>query len=329
MPSAAGSTTHQTPDTPSKPTSPAVADLPLPLEDSPYRLDQHGPVFVLGCPRSGTTFLTDCLAAVRGVEEFVGVLCPARMCHLAATEDRPDREALLFAAIRDTFWTALWKRRLSRWERVVRVLRKGLGAHAPLSLTGAVFCYKEPFLCFAADRFARYFPAARFVHIVRDGRDNADSLERGYPDALSDAVVRSGDLSRNKNAEIGPWDVRCGVNVPWWVPGADAARFGGMSRYERCVLLWREMTLRARALQEGAPGRYFEVRYEDLVRDPDRWGRGIVEFCGQTFDRRARRAFRRADVGSVGIARRNQDPGRLALANAIAGPLLRELGYET
>src|SRR5258707_711384 len=83
---------------------------------------------------------------------------------------------------------------------------------------------------------------------VRDGRDNADSLERTYPDALSDEVVRSDFLSRNKNAEIGLWERRDGVNVPWWVPPADAAGFGTMSRYERCMLLWREMTRRARAV---------------------------------------------------------------------------------
>src|SRR5438094_2243954 len=124
----------------------APADLPLPLEDSPYRLDRHGPVFVLGCPRSGTTFLTDCLGAVRGVDEFVGTLCPARMCHLVATEDRPDRADLLMASIRDVFWTAFWKRRLSRGERFLRLLRRGWCG--PASLDGAVFCYKEPFLCF-------------------------------------------------------------------------------------------------------------------------------------------------------------------------------------
>jgi hypothetical protein len=305
---------------------PNPADLHLPLEDSPYQLDRHGPVFVLGCPRSGTTFLTDCLGAVRGVEEFIGTLCPARMCHLVATEERPDRADLLLASIRDAFWTAFWKRRLSRGEQLLHFLRRGRGR--PKSLDGALFCYKEPFLCFAADRFARHFPAARFVHIVRDGRDNADSLERGYPDALSDEVVHSSELSRNKNAEIGPWAVRGGINVPWWVPVADAARFGVMTRYERCVLLWREMTLRARVLQRTAGDRYFEVRYEDLVREPDRWGREIAAFLGREYDRRARRAFRNADVGSVGIARRNQDSDRIARADAIAGELLRELGYE-
>ena len=303
----------------------------LPLEDSPFKLDRHGPVFILGCPRSGTTFLSRCLAAIRGVEEFVGILCPPRLCHLLAAEDRPDREAALLAGIRDVFWGAFWHRRYSRAERLVQLLRGrltlGTALRAP-SLDGALFCYKEPFLCFPAEKFARHFPNARFIHIVRDGRDNADSLERTYPDALSDPVVTSDFLSGNKNSEIGLWEKHGGVNVPWWVSAADAVRFGAMSRYERCVLMWREMTSRARAVGRLAPTRYFELRYEDLVRDPVRWGTAMVNFLGREYDRRVHRAFTRAFAGSVAIARRNQSAERIRAADAIAGPLLWELGYD-
>jgi hypothetical protein len=303
----------------------------LPLEDSPFQLDQYGPVFILGCPRSGTTFLSECMSAVRGVEEFIGLLCPARMCHILACEDRPEREEALLASVRDVFWSAFWHRRYSRAERVVQVLRgrQGLGgAFGAPSLEGALFCYKEPFLCFTADKFARVFPNARFVHIVRDGRDNADSLERAYPDALSDEVLKDDFLSGNKNTEIGLWTKLDGVNVPWWVPAADAARFGKMSRYERCVLMWREMTLRARALGKSHPERYFELRYEDLVSDPQRRGKELLSFLGRPYDRRAQRAFGKAFPGSVKISLRNQDRARIRAAEALAGPLLRELGYD-
>jgi hypothetical protein len=303
----------------------------LPLEDSPFKLDQHGPVFILGCPRSGTTFLSECLAAVRGVEEFVGVLCPPRICHLLACEDRGDREAALLAGIRDVFWNAFWHRRYSRAERAVQVLRGRMSIGTALrspTLDGVLFCYKEPFLCFAAEKFARHFSAARFVHIVRDGRDNADSLERTYPHALSDSTVTSDFLSSNKNSEIGLWEKLDGVNVPWWVPAADAPRFGGLSRYERCVLMWREMTRRARAGGRHFPDRYFELRYEDLVREPVRWGKALMAFLGREYDRWVHRAFMQAFAGSVAIAQRNQDPQRLRNAETIAGLLLRELGYD-
>ena len=51
---------------------PAAGDLHL--EDSFLRLDALGPVFIMGCPRSGTTFLVDCVAALSRVEAFTGIL---------------------------------------------------------------------------------------------------------------------------------------------------------------------------------------------------------------------------------------------------------------
>ena len=195
-------------------------------------------------------------------------------------------------------------------------------------MSGALFCYKEPFLCFAAEKFARHFAAAKFIHIIRDGRDNADSLSRRYPDALSDAVLRDDTLSLNKNAEIGVWTTINGINVPWWVAPAEKDAFAAMSRYERCVLLWREMTARAQALRALGSERYLELRYEDLVRDPDQWSEAIVKFLGRDIDRHIRRAFNRGHTQSVGVSGKNQSEEARTKANAIAGDLLRSLGYE-
>jgi hypothetical protein len=92
--------------------------------------------------------------------------------------------------------------------------------------------------------------------------------------------------------------------------------------------MWREMTRRAQAVGRIAPGRYLELRYEDLVREPVRWGTEVAAFVGRKLDRRAHGAFGRAVTASIGISRRNQDADRIRKADAIAGPLLRELGYE-
>jgi hypothetical protein len=70
------------------------------------------------------------------------------------------------------------------------------------------------------------------------------------------------------------------------------------------------------------------VRYEDLVGDPLRWAEAVVRFLGRDFDRRVRRAFGRGHDRSVGVSGRNQSAETRAKANAIAGDLLRELGYE-
>jgi len=52
------------------------------MEDRLFDLDDHDPLFILGCPRSGTTFLSNCIGALAGCREYVGVLAPPRLMHL-------------------------------------------------------------------------------------------------------------------------------------------------------------------------------------------------------------------------------------------------------
>src|SRR5207302_4981584 len=113
------------------------------------------------------------------------------------------------------------------------------------SLAETLFCYKEPFLCFAAEPFAREFPRSKFIHIVRDGRDNADSLKRSYPGVLSDTVLRDKHLLACKNSEIGFYRSFDAWHIPWWVPQGEETEFVNLSEYGRCVWMWRVMTERA------------------------------------------------------------------------------------
>ena len=95
------------------------------------------------------------------------------------------------------------------------------------------------------------------------------------------------------------------------------------------------------------PGRYREVRYEELVSSPDTVVRDLCPFLGIDFDEAMLRYFERADevVGSMPHphARRNVflpptsglrdwrtalTSGQAAVFTALAGPLLQELGYE-
>lgn len=304
----------------------------LPIEDSPMALDHFGPIFILGCPRSGTTFLSRCIAAFPDIEEFVGILAPPRIMHFLG-ECRDDQVAeQVLLSLRDTFWNSFWRRRFYRDERLVQLLRQNIDVSHFLALPkldGALFCYKEPFLCFAASRFAEHFPNSKFLHIIRDGRDNADSLDRTYPHALSDEVLRSDVLSLNKNSEIGAWTNVDGLNIPNWVPKGETATFASLSKYERNVLMWREMTIRARDLRTQLGGdRYLELRYEDLVSDPVKHGDAIGAFLGREVTPQVVKRLNKAFKNSTGISKRNQDAQKLERTKALAGKLLSELGYE-
>ncbi|MFT7404828.1 sulfotransferase family protein [Zhongshania sp.] len=302
----------------------------LPLEDSPYRLDEFGPIFILGCPRSGTTFLSKCLAAVDGLEEFVGVLAPPRIMHLIGScEDKPYQKELM-NCIRDVFWQSFWRRRYYRHERLLQLLQKNISIAqfmAAPSIDGTKFCYKEPFLCFAAEEFANYFPNARFIHIIRDGRDNADSLERTYPDALSDEVLSDGFLAGNKNSEIGMYRENNGVCVPWWVAKGSEAEFIELPQYGKFIWMWKEMVGRARNVKAVDKSRYFEIRYEDFVKDPMEWAGRILNFLDVPMNERVRKKLKSAFASSIGISLNNQKELQRGIAQKVAGELLAELGY--
>jgi len=307
-------------------------DLQLPLEDSPYRLDEHGPLFIVGCPRSGTTFLAESIGAIRSVEYFSGVNVPPRMMHLlgCGAAQGADQSQLLLV-IRDIFWQALWRRRLARSERFVQWFKGNLNLDEALRkerMRNVLLSYKEPFLCFAMHSIADHFRNSRFIHILRDGRDNADSLERAYPDALSDRVLRDPLLAQNKSSEIGVWRSHANACVPWWVSEGDEDAFLSASRYARCVWMWKEMVSRAIDVGEAiGPQRYLELRYESVVADPEAAGRRVLQFLGLQGANRFMGRLRKAYSSSVAVSRVRQPDARLREASQIAAPLLSRLQY--
>jgi hypothetical protein len=302
----------------------------LPLEDKPFELDEHGPVFILGCPRSGTTFLSHCIGALDGYREFVGVLVPPRLMHLVASTGSLQTQEHLMLCIRDIFWQAFWRSEYFRKQKLVHFLDGKVhwaNLFSPPTLSGLTFCYKEPYLCFAAMKFAEHFPSARFIHIIRDGRDNADSMCRSYGDALSDEVLASEVLSLSKVSEIGFFKAHSGFNYPYWLAEHDWLNFRQMTKYGRYIMLWREMTERAMLLSGLPSHRYLEVRYESVVKDPIAEGLRIRDFLGACSGSSYSKVLKTAFLSSVGISKKNQSQQKLGEAAKVAGPLLSSLGY--
>lgn len=304
----------------------------LPLEDQPFSLDKHGPIFIMGCPRSGTTFLSNIFGLVADYEEFIGVLAPPRMMHLIRSMPDGIEKTSLLHCVRDVFWQSFWRRRFSRFVKLKKVWKGSLPLMKLFSndkyFDEAIFCFKEPFLCFAAKDFAKYFPNSIFIHIIRDGRDNADSLDRSYTDALSDEILKSDVLSSNKVSEIGFWEKINGFNVPHWVPKNERFIFSSMSKFERCVLMWREMVLKGRELKNVLPNdRYYEIKYETLVENPIVEGQKLFDFLGKDMNGAIKKKLKSAYSSSVGISKERMNSNKIEKANALAGALLSELGY--
>jgi len=152
----------------------------------------------------------------------------------------------------------------------------------------------------------KLFPDARYVHLVRDGRDAA----------LSFLEMPPGTYTRT-----------------WAHPG-DAAQF---------ACLWRKEVGDARLLgQRIGPGRYLEVRYEDLVVAPLQVVGSICDFAGLPFEAEMIEYAGAVDVSekphqqrlrqspTVGVRswRDDMTPADARAFEAIAGDRLTELGYE-
>lgn len=283
---------------------------------------------ILGCPRSGTTFLLRALQPLDGAEAVSGLVYPPQLAHLAATSTSAEVDHLLDRSLAfslDFFrdhaahskgWAAgeLLKRNLSARELVATVRgRRAL----------RTVIYKEPFLAFAPDLAARAVPGARIVHIHRDGRDCADSLERKYgvltDDKLTSLDTTEAPLGRKVDHRF----------VPWWVGEGEEDAFLAATPYLRGVWMWREMVRRcADAFDgDGAPAdRVLTVRYEDLMRDPQSVGGRVVRFLGHEPNRGVRRRLGTGHTKSIGVHRR-RDPAEVARATELAGRELERYGY--
>ena len=179
---------------------------------------------------------------------------------------------------------------------------------------------KNPENCFVVPFLVRTFPDARFVQIIRDGRDVAVShAEKPW---LSARSAGTGQRGRGGQA-WGPW-------ARWWVEPERADEFAAASDLTRTAWSWRRFTASARAaLAELPADRVLTVRYEDVVQRPEEAARTIGGFFGHAEPPESlRAALAAADPSSIGRWRTALDAAGLADVDREAGALLRELGYE-
>lgn len=254
------------------------------------------PVFVIGAPRSGTTFLGECLATLPGLSY-----------HHEPVASK--------AAARYVYERRWGERRLAMFYRAVYrgLLRLRLNGDLRLAEKTPRNCLIVPFL-------SRTFPDARFIHILRDGRDVALSLSRR-------SWLRAASAG---SARRGAGGTRDGPSARFWVEPDRRREFAQTTDIHRSVWAWRrhvESALRAAAAL--SPTRYHELRYEALVAHPHREAERLLDFLD--VEGRDRRWFHDAVAAvrsdSVGRWRREIDDDGLAQIMAEAGSLLQRLGY--
>jgi hypothetical protein len=177
-------------------------------------------VFVVGSPRSGTTFLAGAIGSLPGFVDL-GELAPVKAAvpELAAL---PPTEA-------------------------ARRLRRTLAVARRVGLVGSVRAVEQtPELAHLAEVLPLAFPDATIVHIVRDGRDVACSLlekpwlKREQPSS-DDAGLPYGSYAR------------------FWVETDRRPEFETASDARRAAWVWRSYVTAARAAASAVEVRYEAV----------------------------------------------------------------------
>jgi hypothetical protein len=240
-------------------------------------------IFVVGSPRSGTTFLGSSLGAQPGLVDL-GEVKPLKAA-IPELARLPEQQA-----------ASGFRRRLE----VVRQL--GLAGH----LRGVE---QTPETSFVLPAALRAYPAARAVHIVRDGRDVVCSLlERGW---LGDEREGSDDAG-----------LSYGAHPRFWVEPERADEFRTASEATRAAWAWRRYVEAARV----APERTLEIRYEELAKDPG----AVADRLAAYLDLEPsplRASLSKVFARSVGRYKKDLTPSQLADAETEAGALLKDLGY--
>lgn len=165
-------------------------------------------VFVVGSPRSGTTFLAGAIGSLPGLVDL-GEVAPVKAAvpELAAL---PPEEA-------------------------ARRLRRTLAIARRIGLVGSLRAVEQtPELAHLVDVAARAFPQAKIVHIVRDGRDVVCSL-------LEKPWLRAGSRGADDAG------ISYGSYPRFWVEPERREEFERASDVRRAAWVWRSYVHAARS----------------------------------------------------------------------------------
>ena len=267
------------------------------------------PLLILGVRRSGTTLLRVMLdrhsqLAVPDESYFVPQLADRHLRRVDADEFVDD--------LRRLSTVAEWNVPL---DEVRSRLRDGMSVGEAIGTVYAVYAQergkprwgdKTPMYMQNLRLLERLFPDARFVHLIRDGRDAALSF-----------LAMPG-----------------GIVTETWMHPRTPAEF---------ACQWRTEVAAAQRLGRRVGARYVEVRYEQLVADAETALQRICAFAGLEYQPAMLEYAGSVDVSAKPHQQRLMQPpttgvrdwrtqmssADVAAFERVAGDLLRELGYET
>lgn len=285
---------------------------------------------VMGCPRSGTTFLIKALNALPYSECINELLIPVCIPHIANHPLPPT----IYNALQLGFETSLerYANDGKIYSRLLAIQKYVNGYMDIQELFQALrhqrkiehLIYKEPYLSFAPEFTYHALPESKIIYIYRDGRDCADSNVRTY-NVLADEKLMS--LSTLEIFIGRQYEQRY---IPWWVEAGREGEFLACTPYVRTIWMWKEIVSRCHNFFSHPDvvksGRVLLIKYEDLVNDSLKYGEIIVEHLGGKMNAQLQKQFQQAHPRSVGIYKK-RNPQEIQEAEEIAKQELTLYGY--
>ncbi len=271
-------------------------DRPRPLQALKTRMAAFGPirrpVFILGCPRSGTTYLGNVLEAM------------------------PEASYYFEPAILKYYTRLIYEKKtsLGRSRLLYQLCLRSLLLAAPG--TGTRIVEKNPNHLWVAETLLEIFPDAQFIVISRDGRDTALSLlQKPWH------LATSADSGKRE-----PGGYLYGPYPHFYIETARQDEYRNTSDLHRCIWIWRRHAEQIEHLKSALPpDRQFHLNYADLIRYPDATLCGILDFIGedrQTTRTKVLNASREGHAASIDRWKDYFGEEDLAIIEQEAGDLL-------
>lgn len=260
----------------------------------------ESPVFLVGCGRSGTTILGECLARHEDIEYLHEPRELWRMCV-------PETDVWSRSANQRGGRVRLGPEHAS--DQQAELCRRVFGYYLGRSQR-RLLLEKLPINCFRLGMLHRIFPQARYLYLVRDGREVARSIQ-----------------TRADN----PWNGWYGAGDYKWLQLEELARSHGLAdvlpqcqnNYQRGLMEWRLSMEEACAFQPQIGGeRWLQISYNELIESPSSTlgaiqdflqlpgSPRVADFVAQNLQRRTRKFTGKAitEVERAICGERLQDP---------------------
>lgn len=231
-----------------------------------FYLKINEPIFIIGSPRSGTTFLGKIIENIPTISYNFEPPMTKYYSKLVYDREVTHKEAEKFYKLTYSILYKLINKNKIR------------------------FAEKTPRNVFVAEFLYKIFPKAKFIYIYRDGRDVACSL-----------LNKPWHLKTNeKSMKREPGGYLYGPFPHYYIEKDRHDEYYKTSDLHRCIWVWKNHVKKGIDLEKNMPKSvFFKIKYEELMSDPENVVKNMLSFLNEYDDHSYQMAMEKAKSASL------------------------------